>query len=49
VRRRGVLAAPEQQALAADIARIEACHFGRQSDPDLDLAAVARNWLARAV
>jgi len=49
VRSRVRLAGPEQAALAADIARIEACHFGRERDPALDLAAVARDWLARAV
>ncbi len=37
-----------RQALAADIARIEASHFGRAPDPTLDLDAVARTWLARA-
>lgn len=35
-------------ALTADIARIEACHFGRAQDPDLDLAAVATTWLRRS-
>ena len=34
-----------KQALAADIARIEACHFGRAADPDLDLKAIAARWL----
>lgn len=37
-----------KQALAADIARIEARHFGRAADPTLDLDAVARSWLQRA-
>jgi hypothetical protein len=35
-------------ALAADMARIEACHFGRAQDPSLDLGALARSWLSRA-
>jgi hypothetical protein len=38
-----------KQALAADIERIEACHFGRATDPSLDLAAIAKTWLARAL
>ncbi|MCU0862156.1 MAG: hypothetical protein MUC36_00055 [Planctomycetes bacterium] len=37
-----------QQALAADIARIEASHFGRTPDPALDLAATAERWLRSA-
>ena len=37
-----------QQALAADIARIEASHFGRTQDPALDLAATAERWLRSA-
>jgi hypothetical protein len=46
---RGKLDAAQRQALAADVARIEASHFGRTNDPALDLEAVARTWLARAV
>jgi hypothetical protein len=34
-------------SLAADIARIEACHFGRVADPSLDLQAIATGWLQR--
>jgi hypothetical protein len=45
---RGKLDAAQRQALAADVARIEACHFGRAQDPTLDLEAVARTWLERA-
>ncbi|MEO6596867.1 MAG: hypothetical protein ABIP94_19150 [Planctomycetota bacterium] len=37
-----------KQQLQADIARIEACHFGRAEDPSLDLKAVAEAWLRRA-
>jgi hypothetical protein len=43
------LDAAQQAQLAADIARIEACHFARAADPSLDLAAVARTWLRTAV
>jgi hypothetical protein len=39
----------QQQNLRADIARIEQCHFGRSEDPNLDLAAVAEQWLRRCV
>jgi len=39
----------QQQNLRADIARIEQCHFGRAEDPNLDLAAVAEQWLRRCV
>ena len=35
----------QRSALAADLARIEACHFGRGQDPTLDLEATARRWL----
>lgn len=38
----------QKQKLAADIARIEACHFDRAQDPTLDLEAVARGWLQNA-
>ena len=37
-----------QQRLAADMARIEASHFGRAADPTLDLKAVAAAWLRTA-
>lgn len=45
---RGRLDGAGRAALAADIERIEACHFGRVQDPALDLAAIAQNWLTRA-
>ena len=35
----------QRRALADDLARIEACHFGRGQDPTLDLEATARRWL----
>ncbi len=44
---RGRLDESAKQSLAADIGRIEATHFGRATDATLDLAAVARTWLAR--
>lgn len=47
VRRRVRLDASAEQALVADMARIEATHFQRGGDPSPDLAAVARAWLAR--
>ena len=45
---RARLDADQSRDLAADIARIEACHFGRGQDPSLDLEAVAKNWLRHA-
>jgi hypothetical protein len=42
------LDASQRQALAADVARIEASHFGRVADPSLDLAATAERWLRTA-
>ncbi|MCR9244719.1 MAG: hypothetical protein NXI31_06790 [bacterium] len=42
------LTAPEREELTATITRIEAVHFARSQDPDLDLEAVARDWLGRA-
>jgi hypothetical protein len=48
VRARARLDAAAQQALADDIARIEASHFQRDGEPSPDLAAIARGWLARA-
>ena len=49
VGKRGGLDAAAQQQLAADRQRIERVHFGREQDPDLDLQALARDWLRRAV
>ena len=46
--RRAELAGDLQQQLDADIRRIESSHFGRQEDGELDLDAVAREWLRRA-
>jgi hypothetical protein len=43
------LSAEARAALAADVQRIEACHFGRAADDGLDLAAVAEQWLRRAI
>lgn len=37
-----------RRQLAADMQRIEACHFGRDEDPDLDLVELASGWLRRA-
>lgn len=48
IARNGKLDAAARERLQADIRRIEACHFGRAEDPALDLATVARDWLARA-
>ncbi|MFY9342581.1 MAG: hypothetical protein WAT39_08830, partial [Planctomycetota bacterium] len=45
---RGRLSDDDRKALAGDVERIEACHFGRASDPTLDLAELARRWLVRA-
>ena len=42
------LDAEARDRLTAEIHRVEACHFGRDEDPDLDLEALARHWLSRA-
>ena len=47
VGRRARLDDDAKQELAADQARIEACHFGRATDPTLDLTTVATRWLMR--
>ena len=49
VRARVRLDTEAQQRLADDIARIEASHFSRATDPSLDLQAVATAWLRTAV
>ncbi len=49
VGQRARLDAAAQQQLAADRERIERAHFGREQDPTLDLQALARDWLRRAV
>jgi hypothetical protein len=48
VGKQGKLDDGQKQKLAADIARIEACHFDRAQDATLDLEAVARDWLRHA-
>lgn len=48
IRDGGRLDEQSRGAIAGDIARIEACHFGRAQDPALDLGAIATDWLRRA-
>ena len=52
VRARCDLSAEQQAALAADVHRIEAGHFGKGAEdgaaPDVDLDGIARRWLAAA-
>lgn len=45
---KATLTPDDRQLLADAIQRIEACHFGRDEDPSLDLEAVAREWIGRA-
>lgn len=49
VRKSPRLDAAAKAALDADVARIERVHFGRDEDPGLDLAALAKDWLRRAL
>ncbi|MFK7741776.1 MAG: hypothetical protein AB8H80_15765 [Planctomycetota bacterium] len=48
VRNRAKLSDAQQDQLAADIRRIEASHFASKSEGEVDLEAVATNWLKKA-
>ena len=45
---RNELIEEHRQQLEGDMRRIEACHFGRGSDDQLDLGEIADQWLRRA-
>ena len=47
VRDMAPLAESQKQQLDADMQRIEASHFGKQDDGDLELEQVARHWLSK--
>ncbi|MCA8976766.1 MAG: hypothetical protein KDC98_18735, partial [Planctomycetes bacterium] len=45
---KAALSEADRGQLRAAIGRVEACHFGRDDDPTLDIEALAREWLRRA-